>query len=802
MQLAGESPFQIASRLSTNKLDTTLSFQQLVLSWNRRFVQDEIKLQSPETPAKFRPQDYLLPLLEETRATVNQQFAAANGSEAYQFQVMLPNAIKNRGYYPTILFDAEGSIPAILEPGFVYNLVELLITAPQQTARYFAFVQNLPTNKLKVMLLPDCHEDFSFESLLGEATRCDAIYLGNYLSHYRMFSACQLGLDLDLLTEINQPKLSPLELSGEELSEKQQDCLSQLNKPQAAAAFKFLAAKRGVTLVQGPPGTGKSTLVTAVISALFSVGKSAFVTGPSNRAVLELLVRFLKKYPQAPIVLISSNENLPKDVQEVALYSILNQLLGPIKELIKYLQRIKKIVDFGEKHVLSGLLELKNIVTRVQQRYQIWDEVELQEFQQMVEKIAQFAKGMVQTSAGERNELDEQECEVEFITTISGCVQILNDLQGILGIDNREVFAGKILNASKVFFGTLSATAEMNLAKLDDHPRYYIVDEAAQALTPDIFNLFSLIQRNQPEQKIASSIGLLLVGDPQQLPAMVVSKNAKQWLGTSLLETLMERSPENLDVLNIQYRMLSCIGEITSMRYYRGLLQAGRVDADQYSFAGNMLTHPVAFVDVEHGSEVQDSKTRSYSNRAEASAVLRILRHIRTTQKNNAEIGVITFYSAQVTVIEKMVKEDRFDNITVATVDGFQGAECSIIIVSFVRADNRVGFIADPKRLNVALSRAREKLVMVGNKATLATDSELSTLLGYLSQNKYIHSINLLKQLSPYTQPSKTDSAGGWYGRNKKQHCTFYAQGNCRQGNKCRFLHTSPDESANTNELV
>ncbi len=275
-----------------------------------------------------------------------------------------------------------------------------------------------------------------------------------------------------------------------------------------------------------------------------------------------------------------------------------------------------------------------------------------------------------------------------------------------------------LMDAARVVACTLAGAANRTLDGMKFHT--LVVDEAAQALEAAVWIPLQKCQR------------LVLAGDHRQLPPTIKSgAAAKGGLGKTLMETLAQEKPECVSLLNVQYRMNEAIARFSSEMFYGGRLESapgvksrGILDYDT----------PVSWID----SSAVDSKeefvgdTYGRINRAEAALTLDTLKkYIAGIGKErllveNTDIGVISPYKAQVQLLRRMFGRDAFlrpfrNSITVNTVDGFQGQERDIIIISLVRAneDGSIGFLSDIRRMNVAITRARMKLFILGNAETL-----------------------------------------------------------------------------------
>ncbi|EOA33846.1 hypothetical protein CARUB_v10021336mg [Capsella rubella] len=227
---------------------------------------------------------------------------------------------------------------------------------------------------------------------------------------------------------------------------------------------------------------------------------------------------------------------------------------------------------------------------------------------------------------------------------------------------------------------------------------------------------------------------LILIGDERQLPAMVESKiSLEAAYGRSLFERLAVIGHKKY-MLNIQYRMHRLISIFPNKEFYgMKILDAPAVRQRNYTkqYLPGEMYGPYSFINIAHGrEEYGDGEGRSLKNNVEVAVVMAILANLLQVSektKTRINVGVISPYKAQVFAIEEKIQETckgdagGFFSVRVRTVDAFQGGEEDIIIVSTVRSNGvgRVGFLADRRRANVLLTRARFCLWILGNEATL-----------------------------------------------------------------------------------
>jgi hypothetical protein len=205
-------------------------------------------------------------------------------------------------------------------------------------------------------------------------------------------------------------------------------------------------------------------------------------------------------------------------------------------------------------------------------------------------------------------------------------------------------------------------------------------------------------------------------------------------------------------MLDTQYRMHPDISNFPSRRYYNSLLQDG----------ANVSTRPplftrhghVCFFDVADGAESRERAGGSIANAREADEVTALLHEIAGAGvEPRTDAIVITFYSAQVDEIKRRLKQRGLGSVPVATVDSFQGSESNIVLLSFVRcnAAGDVGFLRDARRLNVAITRAKHCLFMLGSLATLerSGNEDLLQLVAHLKERNHVKACELRSTPEP-----------------------------------------------------
>lgn len=259
------------------------------------------------------------------------------------------------------------------------------------------------------------------------------------------------------------------------------------------------------------------------------------------------------------------------------------------------------------------------------------------------------------------------------------------------------------------------------------------IDEAAQALEAACWIAIRKADR------------VVLAGDHRQLPPTIKCyEAAKEGLDRTLMEIVAERKQEAVTLLETQYRMHRQIMQFSSDWFYGGKLKA----APDVEFRGILdLDTPISWVDTSEMDFKEEFVGESFGriNKPEADLLMENLHaYIDRIGKDRIlderiDFGIISPYKAQVQYLRRLVKREPWLRelrhlVTVNTVDGFQGQERDVIFISLVRANEagQIGFLGDLRRMNVAMTRARMKLMIFGDASTLSHHSFYRKLLAYI----------------------------------------------------------------------
>lgn len=505
------------------------------------------------------------------------------------------------------------------------------------------------------------------------------------------------------------------------------------NESQLAAIHASLSRKAFV-LIQGPPGTGKTQTILGLLSAILHATPARVHSRGGLREIkrgpyLPLQEKYVM-WGQASPWLTGINprdEIVPKDGDDGVFPTTGNELKPEIvTSSRKY--RVRVLVCAPSNSALDEIvLRLLNTGVRDENDHA---------YNPKIVRIG--LKPHHSVRAVSMDYLVEQKLS---------CMNSTSDKQkhGAAGRD-RDSVRSSILSEAAIVFSTLSFSGSSLFSKLNSGFDVVIIDEAAQAVEPA-----TLVPLANGCKQV------FLVGDPVQLPATVISPIAEKFgYGMSLFKRF-QRAGYPVQMLKTQYRMHPEIRSFPSKEFYDEALEDGPDVKDQtvrlwhdYRCFG-----PFCFFDIHEGKESQPSGSGSWVNVDEVEFVLLMYHKLVTRYpelKSSSRLAIISPYRHQVKLFRERfqdtfgVESDKVVDIN--TVDGFQGREKDVAIFSCVRAskDKGIGFVADFRRMNVGITRARASVLVVGSASTLKKDEHWNNLLESAEKRNC-----LLKVSKPYT---------------------------------------------------
>jgi serine/threonine protein kinase len=510
-------------------------------------------------------------------------------------------------------------------------------------------------------------------------------------------------------------------------------------------------------VLQGPPGTGKTTTLAEIILQILRKKSDSriLVASQSNVAVNHLLSRIADLQGDRPIeiVRLGRAEKIGQGAQTWTIDHRLSswreqmmartdEVLATLKAQIKGQRRIHKEQRAENHALLDDLQQCQEWLETLNQKLEHLSQLTKEEYQREEANIWEVL-ALIHATLPERvqgtpllslhdehqrlQEIVGRELDPAFPDTRETRMkELVERWRKIFGKD--KTFARPILERANILASTCLIAGGYYLK--DQIFDWAIVDEAGRATTPEL--LVALVRARR----------IIIVGDERQLPPMLdeeLNEHALVRLGTSreqLSESLFaslaaqgkdEQLPA-VQMLTMQHRMHPSIGKLISSVFYDGKLMHA-VQADDRSHGLSWLERSVVWLSTtrlpKYGETLQG---KSYYNRAEIGIIYKLLHRMEKTyqeQRIHRHVAVITPYNAQIVelIAEITPKSSFWQSLTieVATIDAYQGRDSDIVLYSTVRSnkDGQLGFLRDRRRLNVALSRAREALIIIGDISTL-----------------------------------------------------------------------------------
>lgn len=517
----------------------------------------------------------------------------------------------------------------------------------------------------------------------------------------------------------------------------------RLNLSQAAAIVNTVS-KEGFSLIQGPPGTGKTKTILGVIGYFLStrnITPSNFIQAPAGGESSLTTEQLLKKQK----ILICAPSNAAVDEIVIRLRDGIIDRNGD--------QFKPNIVRVGRSDAVNAAIKdltLEELVEKqlAQKNYEFSANPELEKkFGSAVSKRRELrAKLNAQNDASSTTMSTSDVAKLQL--AIRELSKELNQLgrerdeireRNSVNYRNRDLdrrnAQARILASSSVICSTLSGSAHDVLASLGVRFDTVIIDEACQCT-----ELSSLIPLRYGAKRC------IMVGDPNQLPPTVLSGAASDFKYNQSLFVRMEKNSSPY-LLDVQYRMHPAISKFPSAEFYNSRLKDGpNMEAlNARPWHSLYPLSPYKFFDIVTGQERQNSKSMSYVNIEEIRVAIELVENLlnkfeRSVNFSN-KIGIISPYKEQTLRMRRefgsYFGSTIMQYVDFNTIDGFQGQEKEIIIISCVRADDTkssVGFLKDFRRMNVALTRAKTSMWILGHQKSLVKNSLWKHLISNAKQ--------------------------------------------------------------------
>ena len=469
-----------------------------------------------------------------------------------------------------------------------------------------------------------------------------------------------------------------------------------LNDSQKKAIENALSCEN-FFLIHGPFGTGKTRTLVELISQETRQGHKVLATAESNAAVDNILERLMDN-KKLTLTRLGHPQRVSKhNITQTLAYKAENHKLN------KKIKKIHKKID--------NMIEKRKVHTKPTPQYRRgYGDYDI---------LHMASKG----KGGRGISSDKMKSMAKWIEINQEIDEAHDEIKRI---ENRMI--KDIIDSSDVILATNSSSALEAIARVKFDVA--VIDEASQATIPSV-----LIP-------IAKAHRFILAGDHKQLPPTIISDRAGA-LSKTLFEELIRIYPFKSQLLNIQYRMNSLLMKFPNEEFYNNGLKSDS-SVDDIKIRDILDSHQdeeaLLFIDT---SDIADNRERhlkdskSIVNEIEAEIAIRIADDYLSDGVNESDIGIISPYADQVKIIQENTE------IEVKTVDGFQGREKEIIIISTVRSNDNgnIGFLSDLRRLNVAITRAKRKLIIIGNKDTLITNPTYERLINFCEDENLLEKV-------------------------------------------------------------
>lgn len=531
-------------------------------------------------------------------------------------------------------------------------------------------------NKMKIILHTDELPDWCYEGRLGVNIQFDD---NSYIEMQKALDEV-IGARNNRVAELREI----IDGTAMPSFEKTDDSIviPQLNLSQNRAVRHILAAN-DIAVVHGPPGTGKTTTIVQAIRLVLQTESQVLVCAPTNTAVDLLTEKLIEQ--GVNVLRVGHPARVSEDLQ-------------------------KTTID-GQIQTHANYKDIKNLRRNAEEYFKM---------------ASKFKRVFGKEDAKQR---------ALYYTEARNCIKESRLLE--------DYIVDSLFDQAQVICCTPVTSTNRAMAKKKFDTLFF--DEASQAL--EAISWIPLLKCNR----------VILSGDHFQLPPVVKSIKAKQ---EGLDKTMLDRCithDEISTLLTHQYRMHHQIMAFSNAYFYNNKLEADATVKDSVLSRNEdieILNIPIELIDTAGCSfdELQNPETLSMSNKGEADLLFKHLELLLQQYANSGEtgrisIGVISPYKEQIELLKE--KQLEFDyssypvnELAVKTIDGFQGEERDVIYISLVRSnpDSEIGFLSDIRRMNVALTRAKKKLVVIMDTATIGNHPFYKAFIEYCEKNNFYKS--------------------------------------------------------------